>query len=218
MRVAHAAQIVIGVAFGLVLGLLIGLSSCRSAAAVLEGRSPHEHAVITYADAALASRRASHSSPHSPGASPPTAAAIGAASPAAASPAAASPAAASPVTASPTASPAPVARWLQPDQTALVFNAPALAVLNKLTPARTTLHYSFGSAVMMDFVRNWLHFIRQAQLSPYLIGTADAALLKFCDGEGVAAAAISPDLDVWTYKRKPKAKSEARAKLHSYYS
>ena len=61
---------------------------------------------------------------------------------------------------------------------------------------------------MMDFVKNWLIFIKRAQLTPYLIGTADSGLLKFCDGEAEAAAAISPELDVWTYKRKPKAASE----------
>ena len=58
----------------------------------------------------------------------------------------------------------------------------------------------------MDFVRNWLHFIDRAQLGPFLVGAADTALFKFCTEENVASAAISPELDVWTYERKAKAK------------
>ena len=46
-------------------------------------------------------------------------------------------------------------------------------------------------------------FARRAALKPLLVGAADAALLSFCNNKSVPAAAISPDLDVWTYERKP---------------
>ena len=57
---------------------------------------------------------------------------------------------------------------------------------------------------MMDFVKNWLHFVKKAGLGPTLVGAADAALLSFCNEHDVAAAGIIPELDVWTYRRKPK--------------
>ena len=91
---------------------------------------------------------------------------------------------------------------------ALLFNGPARAQLASRAPRGTTLHFTFGSTVMIDFVRNWLHFVRRAKLTPYLVGTADAGLLRFCDGEGYPAAAITPELDVWTYNRRPKPKDE----------
>jgi hypothetical protein len=103
-----------------------------------------------------------------------------------------------------------VPRWLQPEQSALAFNSPAVASLAAVTPKGSTLHFTFGSSVMMDFVKNWLHFITApgTALSPYLVGAADAGLLKFCDEHSIPAAAIIPELDVWTYTRKPRAKGE----------
>lgn len=99
-------------------------------------------------------------------------------------------------------------RWLQPDASALTFNAAAREQLSPVTPKGTTLHFTFGSSIMMDFVKNWLHFVRRAQpaMSPLLVGAADAALLRFCNEQGVPAAAIIPELDVWTYKRREKVK------------
>ena len=67
-------------------------------------------------------------------------------------------------------------------------------------------HFTPGSAVMMDFVKNWLHFVNRAQLAPFLVGAADTALFKFCTDAHVASVAISPELDVWTYQRKAKLK------------
>ena len=60
----------------------------------------------------------------------------------------------------------------------LVYNRPGYALLGALEPARvgTTLHFTFGSIVMRDFVRNWMHFIRKAKLAPALVGCADASL------------------------------------------
>ena len=98
--------------------------------------------------------------------------------------------------------------WLEPPQTNLLFNTHAQAQLALYEPSRTTLHFTFGSAVMMDFVKNWLHFAKEAGLTPYLVGTADAPLQKFCAAEGVAGAAIDPRLDVWTYHRKVAAEGE----------
>ena len=93
------------------------------------------------------------------------------------------------------------------NSSALLLNAPARAALSAVAePAGTTLHFTFGSAVMMDFVKNWLHFVNRAQLTPFLVGAADTGLFKFCTDAHVASVAISPELDVWTYQRKPKLK------------
>ena len=92
--------------------------------------------------------------------------------------------------------------WLEPPQTNLLFNSHAQAQLAPYEPARTTLHFTFGSAVMMDFVKNWLHFAKKSGLTPYLIGAADTGTRDYCASAGVASAAIDPRLDVWTYQRK----------------
>ena len=94
-------------------------------------------------------------------------------------------------------------RWLTPIGSALLFNAPARSALSGLAPKGTTLHFTFGSAVMMDFVKNWLHFVSRAGLTPYLVGASDVPLLSFCDNASVAAAGINPELDVWTHERRP---------------
>ena len=96
--------------------------------------------------------------------------------------------------------------WMQPDVSgrALALNAPARAAFSRIEPRGTTVHFTFGTSVMMDFVKNWLHFVKKAGLQPYLIGAADLTLLKACGEMGAAAAGIIPELDVWTYKRKPK--------------
>ena len=44
--------------------------------------------------------------------------------------------------------------------------------------------------------------ITKAGLTPYLVGTADTGTRDYCASAGVAAAAIDPRLDVWTYQRK----------------
>ena len=89
----------------------------------------------------------------------------------------------------------------------LVFNPEAKALLTQWVPTkpgRVTLHFTFGSVVMMDFVQNWVHFVRRAGLEPMLIGAADASLLARCSAEHLAATGVRPELDVWTYaKRQP---------------
>ena len=74
-----------------------------------------------------------------------------------------------------------------------------MAWLARYEPAQTTLHFTFGSAVMMDFVKNWLHFAKRAGLAPYLVGTADAALMKFCAEHPPAKLAGSPITEVKTF-------------------
>ena len=37
------------------------------------------------------------------------------------------------------------------------------------------------------------------------VGASDVPLLDFCNGQHVPAAAISPELDVWTHTRRPRA-------------
>ena len=94
--------------------------------------------------------------------------------------------------------PATPQTWIEPKNTALVFNEAGRKVFENLPPHGATIHFTFGSAVMMDFVQNWLHFVGKAGLTPYLVGSADSGLFKFCTAEGVPSAAISPELDVWT--------------------
>jgi len=76
----------------------------------------------------------------------------------------------------------------------LVFNEAGREVFGQLEPRGTTIHFTFGSAVMMDFVKNWLHFVGRAQLTPYLVGAADAGLFSFCTDAHVASVASSPEL------------------------
>ena len=144
------------------------------------------------------------------------------------------------------AEPAALPRWLRPEASALTFNEAARVQLAPIQPAGTTLHFTFGSSVMMDFVKNWqartgsppsaslvpahpfqhcshrysdpnagrqphcccichfawvaaatavtalvparcptftlcrLHFVRRAELTPLLVGAADASLFAFC--------------------------------------
>ena len=85
-----------------------------------------------------------------------------------------------------------------------VFSPIAHKTLAHVAPRGTTLHFTFGTSVMMDFVKNWVHFVKRAGLSPILIGAADLTLLRACEELQVPAAGIVPELDVWTYKRKPK--------------
>ena len=100
--------------------------------------------------------------------------------------------------------PAEAPAWMRPEASALAFNAPARAEFAGVSPRGATLHFTFGTSSMMDFVKNWIFFVRKAALSPFLIGAADKRLLDACSSMGVPAAAIIPELDVWTYQRKPK--------------
>ena len=113
-----------------------------------------------------------------------------------------------PSTESPQAASGKPQSWLLPENTALVFNEAGREVFGQLEPLGTTIHFTFGSAVMMDFVKNWLHFVGRAQLTPYLVGAADAGLFSFCTDAHVASVAISPELDVWSYQRKPRRQEE----------
>ena len=151
--------------------------------AAASGRSAHEHATVRFGGSFEGSPRSTEQL------APPRAA----------------PSAAPPVRAGAPAASATNANFLKPGGgSKLLFNE---AARQQLAPyagaAGTTVHFTFGSSVMVDFVQNWLHFARRAALKPLLVGAADAALLSFCNNKSVPAAAISPDLDVWTYERKP---------------
>ena len=80
---------------------------------------------------------------------------------------------------------------MAPDRTALVYNNASYAALAPYTPKGTTLHFTFGSAVMLDFVKNWLHFAHRAGLAPLLVGAADTGVHDFCTTEGVRHAHLS---------------------------
>ena len=66
-------------------------------------------------------------------------------------------------------------------------------------PATTTLHFTFGSGSMMQFLRNWRHFINKAGLAPAIVGAADPCMLEACTAEGIGALGLRQDLDVWKY-------------------
>jgi len=91
----------------------------------------------------------------------------------------------------------------------LVFNAAAVALLAPLLPRSTTLHFTFGSSVMLDFVHNWRHYVDHAGLTPAPVGAVDGLLLKACEGASIAAVAVSPSLDVWTYEVRVVAPGQA---------
>lgn len=102
-----------------------------------------------------------------------------------------------PAAAQPAAQPARKARiprWLQPEQSALAFNAPAVAELapvgpeNVGPPRGTTLHFTFGSSVMVDFVKNWLHFLQKAGVGSFPTRCPCRRLLT--DGPPAAAGPV----------------------------
>ena len=77
------------------------------------------------------------------------------------------------------------------------------------TPAPTALQYRVAG--LGQTPKAWqLHSARGKPLRPCLRTSPHlaAALQKFCDAEGVSAAAINPRLDVWTYALKPQAEGE----------
>eukprot|EP00962_Isochrysis_galbana_P035035 scaffold11945_cov84-Isochrysis_galbana.AAC.1 len=64
-------------------------------------------------------------------------------------------------------------------------------------PATTSVvHFTFGSGAMLDFLRNWLHYVNRAGLAPAVAGAADAQMLRACTAEGIAALGIADGLDV----------------------
>ena len=85
--------------------------------------------------------------------------------------------------------------WVPPAWSNLEANVPAALVLGEADPATTTLHFTFGSASMMQFFRNWLHFVRRAGIAPVVIGAADKQMFVECTREGIAAIAIAAGLD-----------------------
>ena len=91
--------------------------------------------------------------------------------------------------------------WAPPPGSNLVANPPAASLLAGAAPSPTTLHFTFGSLSMLDFLHNWKHFVDRLGLAPALVGAADAQMLKACTREGIAAVGIAPELDVWNYTR-----------------
>ena len=97
--------------------------------------------------------------------------------------------------------------WSPPAWSNLEANFPAALVLGAADPATTTLHFTFGSASMMQFFRNWLHFVKNVGIAPVVIGAADKQMYVQCTAESIAAIAIAPGLDVWNYTRTKKNES-----------
>jgi len=91
--------------------------------------------------------------------------------------------------------------WRLPPSSNLNPNGPASALLSSVDPASTTLHFTFGSASMMDFLHNWRHFALKVGIAPLIVGAADKGMLQACTAEGIAAMGINEGLDVWTYTR-----------------
>ena len=93
------------------------------------------------------------------------------------------------------------AQWAPPPHSNLRANAPGGPIMASADPATTTLHFTFGSGTMMQFLRNWRHYIIQAGIGPAIVGAADADMLAACTAEGIGAIGIVQDLDVWTYEK-----------------
>ena len=94
--------------------------------------------------------------------------------------------------------PRPDAQWVPPPHSNLLANAPGGPIMAGADPATTTLHFTFGSGTMMQFLRNWRHYILKAGIGPAIVGAADADMLAACTAEGIGAIGIVQDLDVWT--------------------
>ena len=94
--------------------------------------------------------------------------------------------------------PRPDAQWVPPPHSNLLANAPGGPIMAGADPATTTLHFTFGSGTMMQFLRNWRHYILKAGIGPAIVGAADADMLEACTAEGIGAIGIVQDLDVWT--------------------
>ena len=93
------------------------------------------------------------------------------------------------------------AQWVPPPHSNLQANAPGGPIMAGADPATTTLHFTFGSGTMMQFLRNWRHYIIKAGIGPAIVGAADADMLAACTAEGIGAIGIVQDLDVWTYEK-----------------
>ena len=94
--------------------------------------------------------------------------------------------------------PRPDAQWVPPPHSNLLANAPGGPIMAGADPATTTLHFTFGSGTMMQFLRNWRHYILQAGIGPAIVGAADADMLAACTAEGIGAIGIVQELDVWS--------------------
>ncbi|KAL1519824.1 hypothetical protein AB1Y20_023330 [Prymnesium parvum] len=90
--------------------------------------------------------------------------------------------------------------WVAPRRSNLRANAPAAELLARLD-GPTTVHFTFGSFSMMEFLHNWRHFVQKAGLRPALVGAADHQMFVACEAEGIGALEIAGGLDVWTYTR-----------------
>ena len=81
----------------------------------------------------------------------------------------------------------------------LRLNTRARTLFGALEPLSTpVVHFTFGSGAMLDFLRNWLHYVEAAGLSPAVVGAADAQMFRACSDEGIAALGIAEGLDVST--------------------
>lgn len=79
----------------------------------------------------------------------------------------------------------------------LRLNPAARSLFGTMHPATTSVvHFTFGSGAMLDFLRNWLHYVNRAGLAPAVAGAADAQMLRACTAEGIAALGIADGLDV----------------------
>jgi hypothetical protein len=101
------------------------------------------------------------------------------------------------------ATPRPTATAPSADQLApaalgnLRLNPAARSLFGGMDPASTpVIHFTFGSGAMMDFLRNWRHYVDRAGLAPAVAGAADAQMLRACTAEGFAALGIAEGLDV----------------------
>ena len=95
--------------------------------------------------------------------------------------------------------------WVPPAGSNLRANNAAAVLLATAEPRTTTIHFTFGSFSMMDFLHNWRHFILKAGLAPAVVGAADSQMFQACSREGIPALEIVAGLDVWTYTRSKNA-------------
>ena len=106
------------------------------------------------------------------------------------------------------------AAWEKPPHN-LVFNAEATALLETMHPKVDTMHFTFGSQGLWEFLINWRHHHKQAGLPPPLVGAADVQMLARCTESSIAATGLRPELDVWNYTLRDTTSQSSTDKLRA---
>ena len=104
--------------------------------------------------------------------------------------------------------------WVMPPHN-LVFNTEGIELLKTMHPRMHTMHFTFGSQGLWDFLINWRHHHKKAGLPNHLVGAADSQMLARCTESGIAASGLRPELDVWNYTLRHTASTSSTDQLRA---